>query len=201
MSAAIALDRIAPGLSSPVMDAQAIFRRVLEAMARPGRIETLEEAPSAPLAGFRAAGGVALTLLDFETPAHLVGDLAAPDLANWLRFHCGCPLVEAPAAASFVFARADQAPAFATLNPGDPKYPDRSATLVLVTSSLTSGPKVRLTGPGVNGEAICAPAGLAPAFWADMQANHALWPLGVDVILADDTRILALPRTTACTLL
>ncbi len=195
----IDLSRMTPGLADPVLNAQGLFRRIMEATARPGRIEPLLEAPIPPLDGFRAAGGVALTLLDFETPTCLWGALAHSDVMQWLRFHCGCPFTDDPAAAAFVFAAADQAPDLSRLNPGDPKYPERAATLVLIVPALEGGPRVRLSGPGVNGESFCAPQGLPDGFWAAVEDNRAAPPLGVDVIFASEDEILCLPRTTHCT--
>ena len=65
---AVPNDAPLPGLTDPVGDAQRIFRRVLDALAHPGRIVTLD-APARRPAGVlgRAAIGTALALLDFET--------------------------------------------------------------------------------------------------------------------------------------
>ena len=55
MSDAVALK---PGFSDPVFHGQAVFRRILDALSRPGRIETLDvEFNPASLVGF----GVAMT--------------------------------------------------------------------------------------------------------------------------------------------
>jgi len=198
-STVIDLARMTPGLADPVLDAQALFRRILEATARPGRIETLTEAPPPPLDGFRAAGGLALTLLDFETPACLFGALAASELGSWLRFHCGCPFTDDLTEAAFVFAFADQAPPVSALNAGDPKYPEQASTLVLIVPSLTGGPPVELSGPGIDGRIEIAPQGLPAGFWQALADNRAAPPLGVDVIVASQDEIVCLPRTTRCT--
>lgn len=198
-SSVVNLERMRPGFDDPVMGAQALFRQILEATARPGRVEILATAPEGPMPGVRALGGVGLCLLDFETPIHMVGALAEGDFSGWLRFHCGCPLVADPAAAAFVFALAGQTPHLAGLNTGDPKYPERAATLVLACEGLEGGPALSLSGPGVNGAARIAPRGLPDWFWAEREALCAEPPLGLDVILTCDAALIAVPRTTRCT--
>ena len=92
------------GFADPVFAAQATFRAVLDAMARPGSIQRIDTAltPPPPLA--RGAAAVALTLADHDTPVWLGADLAAhPGIAEWLRFHCGCEIVAEPALAAFAF--------------------------------------------------------------------------------------------------
>ena len=72
---------LVPGFSEPVLASQAVFRTVMEAMARPGQIAEIGVAlaPPAPLG--IAAAALALTLLDFETPVWLDPKLAAAILA------------------------------------------------------------------------------------------------------------------------
>jgi len=62
--------------------------------------------------------------------------------------------------------------------------------------SLTDGTPLTLTGPGIAAQAGLSPSGLAPA-WLDARARWcADFPMGVDLVLADQTRLAVLPRTT-----
>ena len=60
------------GFASASEDSARIFRSALNAMARPGQIETVSGiAPPSPLSA--AAGALLLTLADHETPVFLAG--------------------------------------------------------------------------------------------------------------------------------
>ena len=187
------LATLTPGFAQPVRDAQSVFRGVLDAMSRPGTLITLHGS-SLP-DKFGAAGAIALTLLDFETPVWL-GCQDDSAFANWLRFHCGCPLAADAQAASFAFLPATQLPDLGTFNAGSEKYPDTAATLVITVPALTGGAVVSLEGPGIKGQATIAPQGLAPDFWEKAAANRARFQLGVDILFAAGDAIIGLPRST-----
>lgn len=53
-----------------------------------------------------------------------------------------------------------------------------------------------LEGPGIKGEARLAVAGLPPTIVAMLAENRALFPRGVDLVLAGPDAVAALPRTT-----
>jgi len=164
------------------------FRAVLEAMARPGRIATVEgAAPPAPLSA--GAGTLLLVLADPSTPVHLAGALDTPALRDWLGFHTGAPLAPRESAVFAVGAWADLLP-LAAYRQGVPDYPDRSATLIVEMARLADeGP--RLTGPGIETEARLNLPEIA-AF----AANAAQFPLGLDFLFTAGTQVAALPRTT-----
>lgn len=188
------------GFTAPVEAAQSHFRAVLDAMARPGRIVPLAgELPAAPAPMAPGAFAIALSLLDYETPVWLDAALRGPAVLASLRFHCGCPLTETPAAAAFAFAAAAQGlPPLAAFAQGTPEYPDRSTTLILQVADLaeTGGCAVRLRGPGIAEMQALAAEGLGVTFWQEVQANRRGFPLGVDLVLVAGGRIAALPRST-----
>lgn len=187
---------IAPGFGDPTRESQAVFRRVMEAMARPGTIHDLSFAPEPPAGLGRAAAAVALTLFDFETRVWLDPALRGGPAEGWLRFHCACPLTDDPQRAAFAIAAAADAPALSAFNQGDARYPDRSTTLILQLPALIGGPRVTLEGPGIKGQATLSATGLAPGFWEQVEANHARFQFGVDLIFAAGDLLAALPRST-----
>jgi alpha-D-ribose 1-methylphosphonate 5-triphosphate synthase subunit PhnH len=186
-----------PGFSDPVLASQAVFRTVMEAMARPGQITELGVtiAPPAPLG--IAAAALALTLLDFETVVWLDPTLAvAPEVDSWLKFHTGAPRATDPAAAAFAFIAEPAAmPDFDAFGLGSVEYPDGSTTLVLEVETLTEGDAFRLSGPGIKGSRSLAAAPLPADFAARMAANRARFPRGVDLVLTCGRRLAALPRS------
>ena len=189
---------LAPGFADPPLEAQGVFRLVLDAMARPGRIATLaEDLPTPPAPLDDAAFALALTLVDFETPLWLDAKLAAPDVIENLRFHCSCPIVEQPAAATFaLFGDATRMPALSTFSLGNPNYPDRAATLIVQVDGLAEGEGWTLTGPGIREEARLRVLGLPGDFAEQVHANLLGFPNGVDLIFSHGRRLACLPRTT-----
>jgi alpha-D-ribose 1-methylphosphonate 5-triphosphate synthase subunit PhnH len=201
MSALIDLAAIAPAFGDPTRESQAVFRRVMDAVARPGTIHEVGFAPDAPEGLARAAGAVALTLFDFETRVWLDPALRGGAAEAWMRFHCGCPLTPDPLAAAFaLITDLATAPPLAAFNQGDAKYPDRSTTLVIQLAALTGGPAVELRGPGIKDTARLALPGLPPGFWQQVQANGAQFQFGVDLIFTAGDQLTALPRTTRVTI-
>ena len=171
----------------PIQSARA-FRAILEAMARPGTIQTVAgAAPPAPLS--TAAGVALLTLTDPTTPLHLAGKADCHAVRDWVAFHIGAPLVTAEAAA-FALGTWDALQPVTRFKIGDPDYPDRAATLIVETDRLTNhGPA--LTGPGI---ALAAWLNLPET--AAFRANRALFPLGFDCLFTAGTQIAGLPRST-----
>lgn len=182
------------GFADPVHDAQAAFRALLEATARPGTIVSLPEC-NAPPPLPPAAAAIALTLCDGGTRLWLDSRLAIASVCQWLRFHAASPLVAEPAEACFAFACPDTAP-FDALAPGTDEAPERSATLVLLVEGFRSGRALRLAGPGIESETVLSVDGVPNAFLGWRARNLALYPRGVDVLLVGATEAVALPRTT-----
>jgi alpha-D-ribose 1-methylphosphonate 5-triphosphate synthase subunit PhnH len=179
-----------PGFADPVLDAQAAFRAVMDAMARPGRLGAAA-APEPPVGLGPAMAAVALTLCDADTP---VWTNAGAEARAWLTFHTGAPLVEDPAAAAFLLATRAMPP-LAALAAGSDEAPQEGATLVVEVTALTPGAGWRLTGPGIADAHRLAVAGLPADFAAQWAANAARFPTGVDVILCAGAALAALPRT------
>jgi alpha-D-ribose 1-methylphosphonate 5-triphosphate synthase subunit PhnH len=185
------------GFATPVLSAQSTFRAVLDALARPGSIHAVAAQVSAPAPLSTTAAAIALTLCDHDTPLWLdCGLRSVAAVVAWLRFHCGSTIAEVPRAAAFAFISApSELTPLDQFNPGLPDYPDRSSTLVLQLASLRSGPEFLLQGPGIHGRQALRASPLPRDFGARLVANRQLFPCGVDLILAADKEIAALPRS------
>jgi alpha-D-ribose 1-methylphosphonate 5-triphosphate synthase subunit PhnH len=188
---------LAPAFDDPALASQAVFRTVMEAMARPGQARPLPSRLAAPPPLRPTAAAVALTLLDFETPLWLDQGLAAArEVAPWFRFHTGAPLTADPAQAIFAFLSDPVAmPAFEAFSPGSLEYPDRSTTLVVQVASFDHGEELTLSGPGIVGTRRFSAAPLPSDFRARLIANREMFPRGVDLILVTPDAVAALPRS------
>ena len=196
MSAALELDKIRPAFADPVRESQLAFRKIMDAVARPGTRASFGAAIEPPAGLGVAAATVALTLFDFETRVWLAPALRGGETEAWVRFHCGCPLTADPAEAAFaIVIDPAAAPPLGEFNLGDAKYPDRSTTLIVQVENLDGGERVTLTGPGIKDQVSVAPRGLPQGFWGQMQDNNAKYQFGVDVLLAHGPALIAVPRS------
>ena len=192
----------------PVFDAQQHYRLVLDAMARPGKINVLPRLSLQPPPGL--SGGAALVgfaLLDAD-----VAFCAEDGNAAIVRY-----LVTNTAArpgdvtdADFVFAGGQASPALINeMKKGSLAYPDEGATLVLDIEGLASqaegvrgdagaqGLSLTLSGPGVAGEKTFFVKGLNASLLEALRDCNAEFPLGIDLILTDPGfRIACIPRSS-----
>lgn len=190
---------IRPGFTDPGIASQRVFRVVLDAMSRPGRIGTVTDElnPPAPLAVGTAA--ICLALADHDTPLWLAPELTTAATVAFLRFHCGCPIVDDPARAAFAVAAAATLPALDRFAPGDDAWPETSATVIVQVEALRPQGPLGLAGPGIESEHRLAADGLRDGIWDEWAANRGLFPCGVDLVLVAGRQVAALPRTTAVT--
>jgi alpha-D-ribose 1-methylphosphonate 5-triphosphate synthase subunit PhnH len=195
MVSSIDLKRLTPGFSDPVQGSQQTFRAILDAMAHPGRIVTMDNSllPPAPLN--LASAAVCLTLLDYETT--LWTDLKSHTKGTgWLRFHCGCSIVTDPLEAVFaLITRNDTMSPVNKFNTGNDESPESSTTLIIQTRGLSSSDGKRLTGPGIETFSTLNVEGLTKRFWQARQSQFDMFPLGVDIVFTWKNKLAALPRT------
>lgn len=197
MSYTLGTHDIAAGFVDPPHESQRVFRGVLDAFSHPGRIVTVDDAPAPPGGLCCATAAFLLTLIDRDTPLWLAPEFDTPEVCDFVRFHTGAPIVGGRAEATFAVQAHDQPLLFDSFNIGTDTYPDRSATLVIEVPVLGAGPVRTWRGPGIDGQASVAVAGLDHTFWLDWAANHGLFPCGVDVVFAAGSQLLALPRGIA----
>ena len=143
-----------------------------------------------------AAAALLLTLLDPDCTLWLAPRLACGPANAWLRFHTGCRIVADPAAARFAWSDADQLPSLSRFALGSEFEPELSCTCVVEVQALEQQHGWGLRGPGIQDRHHLAVTGLAAGFFAEWQANHALFPRGVDLLLCAGQQVAALARTT-----
>lgn len=181
------------GFIDPVFDAQRVFRTLLTAMSEPGRVLPMPAACAPPGCVEPTAMTIALTLCDADTPVWLAPKMRKS--ADFLRFQTGAPIVACMQEALFLLAGAAERPSLAQMRGGEPEYPDRSATLILVVDHLEEGSGWRVSGPGVPGRRAFLPRSLDGGFVCEWRENRARFPLGVDILFVARDVVLGLPRS------
>lgn len=180
------------GFEDPVLQAQACFRAVLQALARPGTPQAL---PAGPDVAHDALHQLLLTLTDPDTPVWW----QTPDLAtlDWLRFHTGAPTTHDPKNAAFAVVddpTQDVSPAL--FQQGQDTAPEQSTTLLVRVPGWISGKARVWSGPGIQDARQIHMEGPSDRFWAAWQAQSAHFPRGVDVVFCAGTALMGLPRST-----
>lgn len=191
------MQTMARGFVEPVFDAQASFRKIMHALATPGRTMTLKADLQAPDPLNLAATAALLALCDFETMLWLSPSLARQGtIGEYLGFHTGTRLASDPASASFALIDLAQDPLdIGCFAKGTPEYPDRSTTVVLLCSSLTGPDAIGFMGPGIAGRTRLGFSPMPADFRTQWDDNRQSFPLGVDLILTCGSELMALPRS------
>lgn len=188
-----------PGFSDPVLESQYTFRQILKAISHPGRVIPLEIKMKAPHPLYQTTAAVCLTLLDPETPLWMDHHHSS-EIGEWLRFHCGCPMVDSPSAAIFgLISQRMEEGLIDQFHIGEDEFPERSATLLIQVAGFQKGAGRSFKGPGIKTEERLEVFGLPVTFWEAWHRNHQLYPLGIDVILISPSALVGLPRTTEVT--
>lgn len=178
------------------------FRTILDALAKPGRVAAVPQLTEKPAALHAASVVVALALCDYQSPIWLSPRNNLTDVRSFLRFHTGASIVADPEHAHFAFTESDEfASHFQLFKKGSDEYPDRSATVVVQTSTFEAPQRVRLDGPGIKLHEELAVAGFGPTEWNLLSDDRILFPLGIDIVFVSDTKLVGLPRSTRITTL
>jgi alpha-D-ribose 1-methylphosphonate 5-triphosphate synthase subunit PhnH len=165
---------------------QRVFRELAAAFSRPGEVRDL----GALIGGADGRRAVLAVLMDGEvTLADPHQQVAA---ADW-------PMLQAepgPVEASRYVAVSGREPADIQPALGTLESPEFGATLLVAVERLGEGPMaLEVSGPGVRGTRQLSLSGLNAAWVLRRAEWTAAFPLGVDMILMDERRVAALPRT------
>jgi alpha-D-ribose 1-methylphosphonate 5-triphosphate synthase subunit PhnH len=200
------------------------FRLLLDALARPGKINQLElpqfwgdapsyrgQADSAPTPVNLHSLGALLTLLDRETTFAMAAGgqwLDRTDVAvRWTALRSGALVADADQAAFAFFCGAGNADLLSQLSVGTLLEPELSATVFfcveqIAPTELAESMALELRGPGIQEAQIIHVSGLQRADVEAILFARRSYPLGIDVYLIDASgRCIGLPRTTRIQLL
>jgi alpha-D-ribose 1-methylphosphonate 5-triphosphate synthase subunit PhnH len=185
------------GFADKVLSAQSTFRSVMDAMARPGTVQQVIASVGTPGPMMRGTAAIALTLFDHDTPIWLDARMSeTSEVAKWLKFHSGAPVLEDPSVCHFaLIGNGNALPDLSRFSFGTNEYPDRSTTLILQVDSLKHGNAFELHGPGIDGTASLR-AMIEPVdLFERLAVNETLFPRGIDVVLVSGEAIVAIPRS------
>ncbi len=156
------------------------FEALLWALSRPGRPRTLPEAGDIPLLN---------ALVDRECRVHAADPLLIPAVLK-----TGAAVAELDAADHIFAGKLRDLTVLERIQLGSDLYPDDGATLV-VHVDLNTGPTLRLTGPGVDGNEELQIGGLPDSFW-QRRAEVMRYPTGFDLFCVDGDQVIGIPRST-----
>ncbi len=186
------------GFADPVRDSQAVFRAVMNALARPTTSRPLPTSLSPPPPLTPELAAVAMALADGDASIWLDPPLSAdPAVAAYLRFHTGAPIVADPALAAFALVSDPAAlSSFDQFELGSEEFPDRSTTIVLAVESFDGGDTMTFQGPGLKAPSSFSPTPVPIALRQATLDNRALFPRGIDLIFVAPGLVAALPRSS-----
>lgn len=202
-----------------VHDTQKVFRVLLDALSRPGKLYELPSVGfvfgsartrSSAFDRFQSLGAILTTLLDHEVTFCLLGqDDTAHELGAQLADLTSSHSAGREQANYVVTLQAPDASLVSQLNFGNLLYPDTSTTLICLVSDLAprgldkhNGTLLALDGPGVAERQTVWVAGTEATFFNALNTVNARYPLGIDVICVTSAgRVVGLPRSTRLTIL
>ncbi len=172
---------------TPVMQQQ-VFRNLLSSFSYPGRI--------ADCASMETPAWLAIliSLLDSKTSLADPHQLLTADM--WARLETRRAATES---AAFILADGCLAP---DIQPsiGTLEMPETGATLLMrvtaLHANLAGNVRMLITGPGIKQQTSISVNGLHANWIGARDAWVSEFPLGVDMVLCDKQRFMALPRTT-----
>ena len=177
-------------------DSQQVFRAVLAALTRPGRLAWL---PREPLNTLAPAVLPVFALADLGTGVCMLEPPDAP--VQWMpaiTTATSAPAWPAELARLVAAVRPVTIEEFESFCRGSAAAPEDGALVTLSVSHLYDGPRRwRLSGPGIANSEELAPRGLPDGFVAARAAAVSGYPAGIDILLVTgDGQTVGLPRTT-----
>ncbi len=187
-----------------VHDLQAVYRKLVNALARPGRLADLtkeaaviredgnKECPASMLL-------IALTLFDQEVTFKVISDKeeTITKIINQLTYAKSVEVEEA----DYILILQDAETgvlnkAIESAKPGTLKDPHSSATIIIEVNKITDEPALELKGPGIKTTEFVH-VELKEKWVEARQMKNKEYPLGIDLMFVDQNdQLLSVPRTT-----
>lgn len=176
---------------------QQAYRQLLDSLARPGRLHTIEPSQAYGVNIFDQTLDVLQTLLDGEVSFHLVGndtetvsEIELRTLANETTLD-EAEFIIVPESAG----EEGLLEALTRAKRGTIISPEKSSSLIIEVSTLSEGSTYRCQGPGIESTHEFQTT-LPADFTETLMTVNEEFPRGIDLYLLDGTQILGLSRTT-----
>lgn len=183
-----------------VYDIQAVYRKVLNAMARPGKIENVSNQCNKIEYSFncyKSTNIVLLTLLDAEVSFCFNNNINLDDveMINQITYSKSKSADEA----DFIIITKDCDDIYEIMNRakiGELRNPHRSATVIIEVDEMNNNEGIVLVGPGIKSTQKLKISNYD--LWKEIrEKKNKEFPLGIDIILTDEKgNIACIPRTT-----
>jgi alpha-D-ribose 1-methylphosphonate 5-triphosphate synthase subunit PhnH len=183
-----------------IFDSQEIFRKVLDSMARPGKINQLvHEGISVPDGLNKASALLGFSLLNSDVNFYMHHEGQTP--AEYIRLNTASEQTGL-SAADFVFINGRHDSLLVReIKSGEPETPQDGATLIIDVEKIFDRPtdqthELILKGPGVKETKTIYIRGIDPGLFSEIKEKNSEYPLGIDTILTDNEgNVICLPRT------
>lgn len=163
------------------------FLALMWALTHPGTQQRLPGDVSAYPASFLAIGD---TLLDLEASYHTPDTSLAAELA---RTTARQDTLERAEYLFYPSLAESMLPELKNALAGTMQFPDRSATII-IGCTFGAGPRVKLTGPGIETANVFEIQGIPTGFWA-LRESVRRYPLGWDLFLVSGGNVIGIPRS------
>jgi alpha-D-ribose 1-methylphosphonate 5-triphosphate synthase subunit PhnH len=177
------------------------YRRLLQALSRPGRVVRLEALDG--MSPFAAATAFAECLLDSEVGFCVMGNGGVEGLQAAIAGATGARAEPLEAADFVFFSEGRSRDGVRLVRRGGSECPEDGATVVYCLDSHPAAVaerfRVRLTGPGIPGAGGIAPEmrGIQVEEFQELMTANADYPLGVDAFFVRPSgEVMGLPRST-----
>ncbi len=184
-----------------VFDAQEQFRIIMDAMARPGKINTLPHLDILPPLGLNEASAlVALGLLNADV-TFACSEFNVYEIQSYININTSAQLTNLEKADYIFLTGQEDVSIVENVKVGKLSYPEQGATLIFSVSQIgedkTEGTlKLVLKGPGIKNENVVFAAGINPGLLNQIRIINQEFPLGVDLIVTDvNNQLICIPRS------
>ena len=184
-----------------VFDSQKIFRKIMDSMARPGKINNIVDLQLNPPSLLnRSSALIGFALLNSDVT--FFSENNRDEVNEYLKINTSSIPVSNVESADYVFISGNSvSEVIRNAKMGELEFPEDSATIIIDVDKIIKSPtdqsfEIILKGPGVKSEEVVYVKGITNELLEEIKIANSEYPLGIDIILSDtDGNIICIPRT------